>query len=325
MELDKKDSSILTALAANARMPLTQLSKRVGLSREVVDYRLKQLVKKGIVQSFCTETDVMRLGYTKYVVYLEIIGVDEKREAEIIDFVRKDAFTSWVVTTPGKWSIIFDVYAQTITDLDEKMGELKKSIGRNLGKQELATIKHYEHFHEKPWGLINQQKAKKNAPTNKGSIDDTDLRILHLLSNNARTEYVQLSEKLKLTPEAISRRIRRLEHEGVIKAFYLVIDLNKLGFDHYNIQLLLNNAASEEQKRLTKYLSNHPQVTFIYEPISGWDLECGVIMKGAKELHDFIRELRKLHPMNIHVRDIIPIYEGIKSTAPPEGVFNYKG
>ncbi|MBU4308384.1 MAG: winged helix-turn-helix transcriptional regulator, partial [Nanoarchaeota archaeon] len=47
--MDKKDERILLELISNSRIPINQLAKKVGLSREVVNYRLKNLAKQKII------------------------------------------------------------------------------------------------------------------------------------------------------------------------------------------------------------------------------------------------------------------------------------
>jgi len=48
-KLDVKDKKILSILSANSRIPLTQLAKKVGLSRDAVNYRIKNYEKNGII------------------------------------------------------------------------------------------------------------------------------------------------------------------------------------------------------------------------------------------------------------------------------------
>ena len=61
--LDIKDKKILYQLESNSRQPLSSLAKKVGLSREVVAYRIKQLEQKGIIHHYVTVIDFVRLGY----------------------------------------------------------------------------------------------------------------------------------------------------------------------------------------------------------------------------------------------------------------------
>ena len=54
-ELDLKDKKILFALDFDARMSLTQLGKKVGVSKQVAKYRIENLAKRGIIKGFYTD------------------------------------------------------------------------------------------------------------------------------------------------------------------------------------------------------------------------------------------------------------------------------
>jgi Lrp/AsnC family leucine-responsive transcriptional regulator len=50
-------------------------------------------------------------------------------------------------------------------------------------------------------------------------MDETDLRILALLQDNARTANAEIGRQLGMVPSAIFERIRKLEAKGVIRGY----------------------------------------------------------------------------------------------------------
>ena len=52
IKLDKKDRKILYQLDLNSRATLSDLTKKVGLSKQVVDYRIKNLLKNKVIKQF---------------------------------------------------------------------------------------------------------------------------------------------------------------------------------------------------------------------------------------------------------------------------------
>jgi len=56
------------------------------------------------------------------------------------------------------------------------------------------------------------------------SLDDVDRRLLELLRVNARMPVSELARAVKLSAAPASRRIARLEREGVIRGYVAVID-----------------------------------------------------------------------------------------------------
>ena len=57
IKLDLKDRKILYELDLDARQPLTQIGKKVGLSKDVVSYRMKKLQDEGIIKNYYTVID----------------------------------------------------------------------------------------------------------------------------------------------------------------------------------------------------------------------------------------------------------------------------
>lgn len=318
MAFDKKDGKILATLSKDCRTSLTQIAKAVGVSREVADYRIKKLIKMGIIKSFCTEVNLQALGYTKHVVYLELKNVDKEKEENIFKFLKNHKFVSWIVTSTGKWNIIFDIHSKNTQHLSQLIKELKQELGNHFGEYEIVTLEKYQYFHSKFFGEKESIKEKKTKDI---TLDEIDLSLLKILRNNARIDYVTLSTEIKLTPEAISKRIKRLKENAIINQFYIFPDLTKLGFEHYNVQINLENIEDEKEKKIMNYLQNHKSISFMYKPISHWDIEFGVFVKNPGELRDFMLQLRTLHPENIRIKDVALFYEEILPNFLPEGVF----
>src|SRR3989338_6323874 len=86
-DLDVKDKRILKELFGDGRAPLSAIAKKVGLSTEVVNYRVNGLIKKGILIGFNTVIDVNRIGWQIYFVYIRLRNVDSGKENEIINFL----------------------------------------------------------------------------------------------------------------------------------------------------------------------------------------------------------------------------------------------
>lgn len=318
MALDKKNWKILATLSKDCRTSLTQIAKAVGVSREVADYRIKKLVKTGIIKSFCTDVNLQALGFTKHVVYLELKNVDKEKEENIFQYLKNHKFISWIVTSTGKWSIIFDIHSKNTQHLSQLIKELKQELSNYFGEYNIVTLEKYQYFHSKFFGEKETISKKK---TKEITLDEIDLSLLKILRNNARIDYVKLSKEINLTPEAISKRIKRLKEVNIIKQFYIFPDLTKLGFEHYNIQINLENIGNEKEEKILNFLQNHKSVSFIYKPISHWDVEFGVFVKNPGELRDFMLQLRTLHPENIRIKDIALFYEELLPNFLPEGVF----
>ena len=75
IKLDSHDKKILEILLKNARESLNKIGKKVRLSRENVDYRIKKMIKEGLINRFNTIIDEKKLGLLRYGVFLELINL----------------------------------------------------------------------------------------------------------------------------------------------------------------------------------------------------------------------------------------------------------
>ncbi len=60
-------------------------------------------------------------------------------------------------------------------------------------------------------------------------LDRTDRRILQAMQRNARISNLELAEAVGLSPTPCSRRVKRLEASGIIRAHVTLLDQSKLG------------------------------------------------------------------------------------------------
>ena len=63
IKLDLKDKKLLYELDMHARQPNSQLAKKVGLSKQAVQYRISRLQEKGIIKGFYPVINVPKLSY----------------------------------------------------------------------------------------------------------------------------------------------------------------------------------------------------------------------------------------------------------------------
>ena len=84
-------------------------------------------------------------------------------------------------------------------------------------------------------------------------LDSFDREILRCLQENARLSNVALSERVHLSPSQVSRRLQRLEDEGVIKGYSAQIDARAMGLDvvaivHVTMEKQKENMAADFHK-----------------------------------------------------------------------------
>ncbi|MBU4456945.1 MAG: Lrp/AsnC family transcriptional regulator, partial [Nanoarchaeota archaeon] len=129
MKLDFKDKKILYNLDLNSRATLNEIAKKVKLSKQVVDYRLKNLLKNKIIKEFYTVINFSKLGYTQHKLYLKFQNVNIEKEKEIIDYWEKNKHSIWVASSRGRWDLAVSLLAKDINDFGEILSNFINKYG----------------------------------------------------------------------------------------------------------------------------------------------------------------------------------------------------
>ena len=96
-DLDRFDQAILSVLAEDGRISITDLAKRIGLSKSPTQARLRRLEESGVILGYRALLDPIRLGLD-HVAFVEV-RLSDTREAALT------AFNVAVASTPR---VIFD-------------------------------------------------------------------------------------------------------------------------------------------------------------------------------------------------------------------------
>lgn len=78
--LDPINRRILTELLANARIPVTELARKVGLSKTPTALRIRQLEDAGLITGYRVMLSPVKLGLT-HVTYVELRMTDTRQPA----------------------------------------------------------------------------------------------------------------------------------------------------------------------------------------------------------------------------------------------------
>ena len=78
--LDKTDRKILEIVAADARISMTELARRVSLSKTPVLARLRRLEELGVIQGYAAQIDPVRLGLD-HIAFVEVKLTDTREKA----------------------------------------------------------------------------------------------------------------------------------------------------------------------------------------------------------------------------------------------------
>ncbi len=114
--MDQIDWKIIEILQKNARIALSQLSKKVHLTAPAVSERILKLQEKGILSGYTAKVDLKQFGYQ--VICFVKVDVARDREEKFIQFCRSHDQILECHLISGKSSFLVKVGAFSIASLE---------------------------------------------------------------------------------------------------------------------------------------------------------------------------------------------------------------
>ena len=120
-------------------------------------------------------------------------------------------------------------------------------------------------------------------------LDKTDIRILNELQKNSRLTNKELASAVNLSATPTFERVKRLEREGYIKKYSVVLDTEKLdcGFVAF-CYLKLRQHTYENAMEIIESVKRIPEIAECYNISGDYDFLLKIFTKALKTYQEFL-------------------------------------
>ena len=124
-------------------------------------------------------------------------------------------------------------------------------------------------------------------------IDNIDLKILNVLSKNAKMPYTEVAKKVFVSGGTVHVRMRKLEKMGVVRGIKLDIDYDKLG---YNISSYMGIYLEKSflYKETVKSLKKITEIVEIHAITGQYTIFIKIICKDTSHFRNFLDTVHKV-------------------------------
>ena len=131
----------------------------------------------------------------------------------------------------------------------------------------------------------------------KDDIDELDLKIINLLMKNSRISFRDISRELGVGLATVSRHVKNLEEEGIIKQYTTILDYAKLGKKCIMCCFIQTNSGSNIEN-LAKQISKFEDVQNICYIAGDFELSIIANCRDQEEAMRFVSKLSKIPEIN---------------------------
>ena len=115
-------------------------------------------------------------------------------------------------------------------------------------------------------------------------MDRADRRILHYVQIDAKISNASLAEHVQLSESACSRRLQKLEQNGILTGYVGLVDQTKAGYpDNVFVQITLHSQQQRDLEAFELAVSELPEVMECYLMSGDADYLLRVIVRDARD------------------------------------------
>lgn len=318
-ELDKKDWRLLDLLQDGSRNAVGKIAKELALHKNSVTYRIKRLERLGFIRHFSFIPSYLALQKDTFYVLFRL-KFSEAEQESIYTYLKTHPLALSVYRLSGEWNFMVELICDDINHFNDELAKMTDKLGNAVS--DYQTIFLYRPY--KVESSICFTDSRKTLPfVLVGPLpprDPLDKKILGVLCDDSNRSHNEIARMTKASPDTSFYRIKKLIEQKVIKKFVPMIDLGKLGYQHYLIQLKLSDINTEQFESLRRYLVENKNIYYVFRTAG----ELGVLIFCAfpsnSELDSSLTQLDRLFGSVIRKQEILIVSDVLVINRFPTGL-----
>ncbi len=278
-----------------------QIAKYLRISRDMLYYRIRRMEEEGIIKKYITVIDYMKLGYSMGAFYFKYKRDNKKIKDEIIEHFVKMKEGWWVDGMRGYYDLgVALMTREGIFGIRKLQKEFYSKYREFIESAKFRIYVEFTHLRRSHLGDWKNETIKEriianivNKPLNI-SLDPVDEKILKYISENGKAPLREISTNIGVDASTIYRRIKKMKEKGIIRLVRPMIDLEKIGYRWYKLDIYLDNY--KDYKKIKDFLFSHPNVVYFYDVLGGADLEVDVEIESDEKMEELSYALKNIFP-----------------------------
>ncbi|MEK6898630.1 MAG: Lrp/AsnC family transcriptional regulator [Nanoarchaeota archaeon] len=295
IKLTLKDRKLLYELDLNSRQSVNELSRKIGVSKTAISYKINKFEQEGIIRHFHTIVDAGKLGYISFRLYLTLENITPQKELEIIEFLKNKKQVTWLVSIEGNYDIGALILVKSVSEMNLIWKELLEKFNEYISKRFLTIMTRVNYYSR---AFILNEKERNTFENNfitepkELPLEEKEIALLQAIATNPRKSIIELASEIKTTPKTAIQKIKSLEKKGVILGYRTAFDYKKLGYKYVKVMFRLNRTNNIIEKRFQDYIKQNPFIVYKDEVLGGEDIEIELNVKNQEHLREIMKEIK---------------------------------
>jgi len=123
------------------------------------------------------------------------------------------------------------------------------------------------------------------------TADEVDRQILQILKMDGRASIRAIAKQLEVSPATVSRKIKKLEENNIIKAYISIIDDDELGKGTRAV-LMVRTTGDYDSNQIVERLTDMDDVCNMFLTMGNYDMILTACTTDENELYRMIKRIR---------------------------------
>lgn len=297
-EIEPLDKKLLLALDLNGRESLASIARKINVSPDSLENRLRKLESEGVINHHSIQLNQRAFGQIVFKVFLKLQGIKSSRKT-ILDAIKRLPSLLWVVQTYGNWDLCFSLVAVSPSQVTSKLRSLFSRHSVFIADQNIvitAEVFRYPRKYLSEPSLLKKFAGKTFAHTQSETqykLNDLEKLILKKMSTNARLSFKELASLYNSTPAKVRYAINNLEQQKIISGYRPRLDLEKLNMLSFKVLLERLDYTTALDKKLKEFCSQSPYINYLAFQLGRYSAEFDVEVKDMQQFNELMETFRE--------------------------------
>jgi DNA-binding Lrp family transcriptional regulator len=126
MQIDETDAELIALLRRDARMPVAELARKLGLARTTVQTRIDRLLEKGVIAGFTLRGGDALAAPIRATV---LVSIAPRTGPAVLSRLQSLTNVEAVFTVSGRVDLVVEISAKTTQELDRTLDNIAEAKG----------------------------------------------------------------------------------------------------------------------------------------------------------------------------------------------------
>lgn len=305
-ELKETELRLLAYLYGHNREPLTKIAKHLKISRQKVEYKLKEYTSNKIIERFVPIINYPKLGFHSFCILL----VKLKKQSQLEKFRESIKNNKNRINTAeilGKYDLGL---AMVFRNEQEKNQEILKLLEQHKSQIENHFLISPYKMQSFPLKFVNIKEdsfSQIEKTENSVKLDEKEIKILKILNKDGRAKLLDIANKTNLSSELTFYKLKRLEKEKVLLGTRTIFNMGKIGFHYTILQITLKSISEILSKKIEDFCKNHKHIETFYFNLEKPNLYIQLFHKTEEELRQAIADIKNNFSEEEMILEILPL------------------